>query len=594
MVLLIGIALTIETILIILLKETEIHQFWILAFWAINLLIVGVYILKRILKDLKFDLKNYLKSILPGLLITLVIALLPRLFLLGIYPHVSIGDSLKDAGYHALHLAQDNSVEIFGFGTSEGYGNFVALSAYPFLPIFGQTFMTYMFPAMIYGALSVVLLYIILAKYKGQKFAVLASAVFSVSLTQLVYSRTSVCIIADTFLALLIFIAYLLSQKHKLGYLILGLAGGLSWHFYASARIVLLCCLLVVAFIEIKKHWKLIIKKKIVIVLKRILSIMGLFFIGWFIAVGPTLIYLDAKSFFASTGNHPILFNDGTFLAQNPVEQITTVADLFQKGLFAYTFTPANTWLDFFYPVANLMFPFNWFFWIGIGFVIFKLKDKFNNSVLAIVLIYTFFSQVVVNRTGDQHHLQAIVPFINIIAFTGFWYLLKLLIKDKEIRNAILIGFTVLFYIIQINIFFDKRIIDMQFEKLPLLNYQFQFMLEDIAKDEVDKNYYILDGNPYSLRWLGYEDKIEYMTSPNEVEIVKNDSFISELDKAITNKTKGKFLYFKSSKTIETTFEDRLGAPQIAVYKCNQEYIGKLWDCPNGYEEYNYYYYEIK
>jgi len=591
-----GLAVMTELLLTVLLKNTTVNQFWILAGWAVIFSFVSVYLSKKIFADLKFNWRKYLKTILPGLLITLALALLPRLFLLGIYPHVSIWDSLKDAGYHALHLARDNSVPIFGFGTSDGYGNFIALSTYYFLQFFGQSFLSYMVPAMIYGTLSVCLLYLILARYHGQVFAVLASALFSVSLTQLFYSRTSVCVITDTFLALLIFISYLISQKHTLGYLLLGLAGGLAWHYYAGARVILLCLLIIIAYLEIKKLWVFISKKDFRPVLQRLFTIAALFFIGWFISVGPTVIYLNAKNFFADTGNHTIIFTDPAYLADSPIQKVEMMFDLFQKGLFSYTFIPATNWLDFFYPSATLMFPLNWFFWIGVGAILFKLKNRFNYSVLAVVLIFTFFAQVIVDKTSEPHRLQAIVPFVNIIAFTGIWYIFRKVIKDKKTRYKSLIVFTIVFFASQLVIFFGGRIADIQYEKDQPMQYVFQYALNNIAADPPGQEYYILDKYPYDLSWFAFADKIEYLTNPREVKVVNEKKFNEALKNAL-NAGDGitrKFLTFSKYQKLPAELKDKVAPELQATYQCNQKILGILWDCPNGKKSYTYYYYEIK
>lgn len=590
---LLSFAVAVNILLLAFFKSVD--QFSAFSIWLAIFILVNFSIARYISKKLKFSFKAFIRQYWKGLILTFLIAFLPRVLLLGIYPHVSIFDELRDAGLLAQRFSANNPTEIFGFGSYQGYGNFVPLSAFYFLKIFGASFLSYTVPAALYGTVAICLLYLAIAPIKGVKFAVITAALTSVVLSNLQFSRTEICIITDSFLAMLIFIAYLITLKTKWGFFILGSVAGLTWHFYAGSRLILLCFLIIIFFVELKKLFTSLVLKKNRQAIMRGLQITGLFLIGLFISLGPTILYLKQETFFSGNGVNLLLFNQPEFVGLSVWEKIVKLVQTYLFAFGTYTFVPVKYYYFNAYPYALLTFPVNLFFLLGVVVAFFKSKGRVIKSVLFVVLLFPFLSQVLANQVGYIHRQQGIVGFINIIACVGLFYFFEKLLLKFKWKQIFMVVLIALFYISQLVIFFGTRLVDVPYQKRSPEAYVFQRILFDIAQEEVSgTEYFILDQLPYNIGALHYKEKAQYLTSPRRVSIVQMDRFIAKLNLAATGKIKQRQVFFLlDKKQIDDEWFQNGREFKEKIYHCQERHFGILYDCPNNMSEYTYYYYEV-
>jgi hypothetical protein len=539
-------------------------------------------------------------------MLVFIIAVIPRILLLNVYPHISQWDELRDAGYHALRIANNEGSNVFGFGSYQGYGNFVSIATYFCLKLFGQTFLAYTIPATIYGTLTICLLYLIIAKYKGKQFAVIVSTLCSASFTLLIYSRTHVCIITDAFIAVLLFFGFLAARSHKFGYLLLGLIGGLTWHFYAGSRLILLCLIIVLLFYELHGLIKVIkgsalpFAQKVKPILIRYAQIISLGISGLFISLGPTILYLNAKTIFSLHGTTLFIFFNPTFQALDIIGKGKMIMELYLQAFFSYTFIPVHALNIYFskLPVALLSFPINILFLLGILVIIFR-KDWINKVILVVVLLFPLFAEVLPNQIGHSHRLQGIVPFITIVAAVGLDFIFNtvLAVTDpvvNKLKTAVLVIFVLYFYINQVAFFFSSRILDTFYDINKPTDYVFQLALQNIAKSPDDKLYFIVNRTPNDYSYLHYKEKMYYLTSPKKVLIVEQNALANRLAAAKKSGKDAVVIVFRETAKLPSEIAAARNIPLHKVnYTCTQRHFSILYDCPKGANSYAYYYYEI-
>ena len=588
-------SLIFNIILIALIKNSRESQLLVFALWLINFIFLYLVVLRKYFKENQFNIKPYLKRILPGLFFIILIALIPRLFLINIYPFVSVEDELRDAGLHAMHLRDTNSIDIFGFGSYYGYGNFIPLISYFASFVIPWGFLIYMIPAAIVGTIAVCLLFLILEHYKGLKFAVICSTIFSVSLTQLHYSRTELLVILDTVLALMIFVNILLAQKKILGYLLLGLIAGLAWHLYAGGRIMLFCFLLILGISELSKIYKHIKQKKYKFELKRVAKIILYFFIGYFISLGPTVLFLSNETFFSQTGNTLIIFKDPKFLDLSFLSQIGRIGELYQQAFLSYTFTPSAIF-HFKFGTPMLIFPLNFIFWGGLVYLFISRKSFFEKSIIAILFLHPLVSQVLINQINTTHRIQGIVPFANIVATYGIILCAKVIFKKIQWGNILIAVFLGIFFVSQLNIYFLQRVSDVNYEPTAPLEYVLQFAITKIAEDpNPDVSYRILNKSPYDINYRHFSEKLEFLTSPKDAKIVEKEEFNKGIKDALSKGTSKsiKFISFSPYTYISKDITDKSLTERKIEYQCDKGIFGVLYDCPKNYKGYSFYLYEI-
>ncbi|MBP7967751.1 hypothetical protein KAZ66_05805, partial [Candidatus Woesebacteria bacterium] len=128
--------------------------------WMVLCLIVILFIFYSDFLRIARHVRNVFRAEDTALFIVVLSAITTRFLLLGLYPYVTVGDELRDAGLHALHMRYAPPVDVFAFGSYEGYGNVIPFISYLFSFIFSTTRYAYIVPAAITGILSIIATYI--------------------------------------------------------------------------------------------------------------------------------------------------------------------------------------------------------------------------------------------------------------------------------------------------------------------------------------------------------------------------------------------------------------------------------------------------
>ena len=539
------------------------------------------------LSALVFALHTYLPTKLSRLktlatnewiIVTCVIitALVTRSFMLGHYPYVTIGDELRDAGLNGLNMKIHPPVDIFAFGSYEGYGNFIPFISYIFSFIFSNTRYSYIVPSTIVGILSIMTTYCIGRKIGG-RIVGFAAAIFLIgSLHHMHYSRTELLVVMDSLLAPLIILSAYAATRSQKGFLLFGLAAGLTLHFYAGVRGIVLGSALYVFIYAVSKIFHAAYSdtfEKTVHHITYYLVAAIIFCVGFAAAVGPTFNIIAAKGIMTDTGNRQIIFKKPEFASRTTPKKITFASKLYEKSFLVYFANPLGSHFPN-HEISLLAFPVNWLFLIGIAYILLnhKKNGRLVSIVLLCVLIVPLTNQVIINDIGSDHRLMSILPLLNIFAALGLVALVEA--RFPSISTLLVGGITGLFIVTQVSTYFINRPSDMMYDLTGTKEYVLQTMIEYTKKLPEDRLYYVVNDSPHNYDFMHYIEKMDYLMYPKQMRLLKKP----ELDNL-------EFLIKSQEKPISILYADSI--PKLDIYKgqtvtmnCSQNGILPNYQCP--------------
>lgn len=366
------------------------HNWIILYLWFINFLLTIYFGFKKLPTNWYKKFKLIFKEDKIFLGIILFLAIFTRFFILDSYPYVVIGDEIRDTGLHALQIQNGQLRDFFGFGSYQGYGNFTPLLSYFFLLLIGNSRFTFLVPSAIISILSILLTYLLTRVWTNKNTAFIASLFLIGSLIHLHYSRTELLIIIDSFLSLtMIASLYLTSYSIHL-FLIFGLISGFSFHFYAATRGILVALLIYLSITSTSRIIRSILKNKINLIPKQIANaFLGtlIFFVGFFIGLGPTVNDITTKNMFSEIGvTKPIIY-DSNFSKMNFIDKSILLINVYKDSLLTYATEPTFD-LRFIYSSPMLNFPINIFLVLGIILILLKKKILLDTVYLQVFSSY--------------------------------------------------------------------------------------------------------------------------------------------------------------------------------------------------------------
>lgn len=555
--------------------------------WAANFFLAFALI---VINFTKADLRQFMLSLSANIKSVLLIgagALFIRLLLISTYPYVTIADEIRDAGINALGIKK-GALDLFGFGTYEGYGNFIPLISYFFMQVFGISRLIYTFPSAIAGTISVVVTYIAALSIMDKRTALFSSLFLTLSCFHLHYSRTELLVIMDALICPLIIITAIAATKHIIAFGLLGLASGLSVHFYVATRgFVLASILFSLASLAInclsaksqKDLWVNFGK-----------AILGIYLLATtaIIAAGPTILSFLSKNGknLTKIGNHQVIWQNDIFRSLSITGKIWQLTQTYAKSVSAYLFTPAiDNHFHFNYPSPLLSFPLNIFFIIGLIIIIKKTFNARNIGfayIIAIILIFPITNQVIISEPAANHRLMGIVPTLSIVSAYGLVYLTNKL--KPSIAKKALIFFLMLFIPFSLYKYFVIRPSDYRFLISGAKEYALQEAVNYLQENEIGKTVYIHDDNGF-YNPKHYEEKITFFLPEKTVIIANGKDFLSALETANRKPKESTFVAFNNIPEIT-----RFPFKKI-IKKCDAKIIIPNYECPIGKQGYSIYIY---
>lgn len=487
--------------------------------WLILVATVVLYVFHADFHRIVYPFKHMIHHEDTYLFVIILLAASTRMLLLGQYPYVTLGDELRDAGLHALHMRYQPPVDVFAFGSYEGYGNVIPFISYIFSFIFANTRFSYVVPSAIAGFLSILVTYVLARQVAGKFVGFIAAIFLTLSIHHLHYSRTELLVILDSLFSPLLILSAYYATKHRNGYLLFGLLAGSLIHFYAGSRGVAVACS---AYLLCHNLWKGINVKEYII-------IAALFLIGFAAGIGPTYNVLNKNNVVTHTGNTSFVFSKFEFETKTPPQKFYYLLRLYERSFLVYFANPLGSHLT--YPENPLQqFPMNWLFIGGCVYLVGHLKktNSITWIVLACLATVPFTNQLLLDDPGSDHRLMSVVSLLAIVAAIGF----TALVEEYMPRHArsILTGFVItIICISQLFTYFYLRPSDDWYDKGGLKEYQLQAIVNYVKKLPNDRVYYLLNNAPQDYDMPHYHEKIEYLLYPKKLELVSMED-ITDLE----------------------------------------------------------------
>lgn len=386
--------------------------FWIL---AICLNIVSL------IKPIKLKpFKNYFgrKNIL--FFSVLFLAIVFQFIFLNSYPFTAISDEIRDGGLNIQQILSGEIVNIFSWGRYNSHGLIIPTLASPFYYLFGNSVLTYRFPAAITGLTSVLLLYYLGKKYFNQTVAFFASILLLTIPFHLYYTRTEIVIaFSETFSILVLLTLFMVIKSLNFQKLIIfGLINGFALGFHASIRVLIFIGLLFLLHKILTSSVSF--KKKVEFLITAIFA----FFIGF----GPRLIFTPPNILF-HTERIPLL-NKPELATTNTATIFTNIVDIGKQYLFSLN-------IFFFQRISSLPFdykdtlmPTAFIIFIILGFWQLWRKNHFYFVMfLTIFLVLPFTNSAITDLFVYSHRLTPLWPMVALITAIGFDYFIHLVFK---------------------------------------------------------------------------------------------------------------------------------------------------------------------
>lgn len=508
-----------------------------------------------------------------------IVATFTRFFLLGSYPYVTTGDELRDAGLNGLNMKIHPPVDVFAFGSYEGYGNFIPFISYIFSFLYGNTRYSYIIPSAFVGIASIIATYCIGRKLGGYIMGFAASIFLIGSLHHLHYSRTEVLIVMDSLLSPLIILSAYAATRSRKGFLLFGLVAGLTLHFYAGVRGIVLGSGLFVLLYAIstitQTAYQESLKKTVHKTLYYAIAFM-IFCIGFAAAVGPTANIIAKQGLMTSTGSRTIILKDPDFIQKTTPKKIEYVSKLYEKSFLVYFANPLGSHFPN-HEIPLLAFPANWLFIVGLAYILLhhKKHSRLLYLILICILIVPLTNQVALNDTSADHRLMSILPLLNLVAALGLVSLAEA--RLSSVSTLIVGGVAGLFLVTQVSTYFITRPSDMGYDLQGTKEYVLQTMIDYTRKLPDDRIYYVIDKNPHDYDFMHYVEKMDYLMYPKQMKLLKKEA-LDTMDLLIKNE----------SKPISVLYVDSI--PKLDQYKgetvmvnCSKPRILPNYQCPTNW-----------
>jgi Dolichyl-phosphate-mannose-protein mannosyltransferase len=418
--------------------------------------------------------KIFTEKELNPLIIVLFVTIIANFVLLSLYPYVSIADELRDGGVFTMRIASGVLKNIFAYGSYDAHGLIIPTLTVPFYYLFGNSTLTFRFPAALLSTADVLLLYLLIRVVINKSTAFWSALVLATLPLHMFFAHTQVVIAYNFFwVPVILLVLFTLLKKQRFpDYLFFGTVLGFAAGFHAAIRVFACIILLVLFFLEFRDIVLMKFKSQdgITFRLTKLLVLIVFLFVGF----GPRLLFTGPQDFFHSSRfvfenqlqkNTPMVTHDISVLKSNYV-----------RSLMIYTYEPAT----FFFPVNKPIFTplLSIFFLLGVGYAFFVLKNPFINILLFLLVVLPFFTSAITDLINASHRASPLFAVASVFVGIGITYCLSL-IKYK-IGRYIIIILLFCYLAFQVLTFYTEQPAN-EFIKIPgyLDMHMFYFLQQD-------------------------------------------------------------------------------------------------------------------
>lgn len=380
-----------------------------------------------------------------------------------------------DVGYQAYsilktgrdYFGQSNLLVVHSF--ADFRAPLLIYATIPFIAVFGLNPISVRLPAVIFGVLSVLLIYLLTKTlFKDNKTALIAAALTSLAPWNIQYSRMAFEATLMLSLALAGVICFLKGLNRPKLFLASAFFFGLSLFAYNTAKFFVPLIILAMSLIYLRKSNMKIITfiSAILFTLFILLSFYGTFFLGGGQRFSQISIFDDSRiskevdvlrhnSGVAYTGNHQlgipvrpmdkVIYNKLTYIADIVMRnylQVFSTEFLFLKGDPNLRHSTSVT--GEFYPVEALTIL------LGIVVLILGISKREKSSIFLVIWIIIAPLASTITKEGGSHatRLFFVFPALTIASALGAGYILKLSTKKNLFLPAIIISLGLIWCVI--------------------------------------------------------------------------------------------------------------------------------------------------
>ena len=419
--------------------------------------------------------KLFSKEEITPIIFIAIVAIVANFLYLSVYPYVSISDELRDGGLFAMKIASGVLKNIFGYGSYDAHGLIIPTIVIPFYYLFGNSILTFRFPAALFSTFDVILLYLLIRPIVNKTAAFWSALVLATLPLQMFFAHTQIVVAFNFFWVpiLLLIIATLLKRRRIIDYIFFGAVIGFVCGFHATIRAFACVLFLVLFYLEFSEMiiGEIKQKEKILTFLKRILIVICFALVGF----GPRLLFTGPQDFFHTS--RFVFENKVQTHQQLTTSNLPTIKANYIKSLMVYFYEPTS----YFYPINKPILPpfLAIFFFLGIGYAFFILRNKLLNIFLFLLVILPFFTSAITNYVNEDNRVGPLLVLASIFVGIGIMYILSL-IKNRELK-VIAVAIILVYLYAQMHMFYVQRPAD---EKEGLKNYMSMHILYFLQNDK--------------------------------------------------------------------------------------------------------------
>lgn len=400
------------------------------------------------------------KKLLPLILILLLAATL-RLYNLDKAPSALFGDEI-DVGYQAYSILQTgrdiqgNFLPIYIRSIAEYRAPAFIYSAVPFVGIFGLNEWGVRLPAVFWGVLSILGLFLLAGKLFNSRVAVLSAGILAISPWHLQYSRASFEV--TMLIALIVFGVYffLLGMGRRVFWPVSALLFGLTFYVYSTATVFVPLLVLLLVFL----HKDKLIKDKKTALISIFVLVLTLLPITWSVYKGEARERFGLVSIFQDSvlldkiniarRGQTYFTPEGESRTISPKEEAifhnkpTIFAQVFTLN-YLRAFSPGFLFTDgdpnFRQSIHEMgvLYPFELIFiFFGVWFLIAKGDPRGRNLIFGWLLLAPIPAALTFDGGFHATRLFLMTPPLALISGLGAWQLISLWQK-KQLKLPLLI-----------------------------------------------------------------------------------------------------------------------------------------------------------